>query len=265
MSVQHQSSRNERSESPVLSGAQATDRAVRRLVRHRERLRRRERLTAIGEAASTLIHEIRNPLAVIGGFARELRKERDGKGSGAVPLDIIVNEVSRLENLVDNVLGFARTSRPCLRKADLNTLVREAFSRRERLHRQAQIGVSLELADDLPGLLIDRDQLVQVLDNLCENAVRAMPHGGTITVTTSRAGEEVLLRVSDTGPGVPAALRAKVFEPFYSSSSDGTGLGLAVATRIMDGHGGRIRLESGGRRGAAFLLLFPVPRRVNEA
>jgi len=215
--------------------------------------------------ASTLVHEIRNPLAVIGGFARELRKEGSGKGEGAAPLDIIVSEVSRLENLVENVLGFARTSRPCLRKADLNGLVREAFKRRAAVHRRADVAVSLDLAVDLPGLLIDRSQLLQVLDNLCDNAVRAMPHGGVITVTSRRVGEEVRLQVADTGPGVPSALRTKVFEPFYSTSSKGTGLGLAVASRIMDGHGGRILLEPGGRRGAAFQLFFPVPRTVSEA
>lgn len=257
--------RTERSEAPVTTGAQAANRAVRRLVRHRERLRRRERLTAIGEMTSTLVHEIRNPLAVIGGYARELRKERVGKGNGAAPLDIIVSEVLRLENLVENVLGFARTSRPRLRKENVNALVREAFGRRETVHRRAGVDVALDLAEHLPGLLVDRHQLFQVLDNLCENAVRAMPHGGTIFVTTRESAGEVVLRVADTGPGVPAALRAKVFEPFYSTSSSGTGLGLAVAARIMDGHGGRIWLESGGRRGAAFLLHFPVPRTVNEA
>lgn len=240
-------------------------RSVRQLVRHQARLRRRERLTAIGEMASTLVHEIRNPLAVIGGFARELLAEDDSGAEQNVPLNIIVSEVSRLESLIENVLGFARTGRPRLRICDINEFLRESCHRLKAVCRQASIAVHLDLAEGLPGVLLDQDQFRQVLDNLCANAKEAMPHGGTITVTTCRVDGEVELRISDTGPGVPAALRSRVFEPFYSTSSTGTGLGLAVAAKIMAGHGGLIRLDGRARRGATFCLRFPVPKRSREA
>lgn len=240
-------------------------RSRRQLVRHQMRLRRRERLSAIGEMASTLVHEIRNPLAVIGGFARELLAEDDSGVEQNVPLNIIVSEVSRLETLIENVLGFARTERPRLRVCDINVFLRESCHRLEAVCRQSAIAVRLDLADGLPGVLLDQSQFRQVLDNLCANAREAMPHGGTITVTTCRVDGEVEVRISDTGPGVPAALWSRVFEPFYSTSSTGTGLGLAVAARIMAGHGGVIRLDGRARRGATFCLRFPVPKPTREA
>ncbi len=241
-----------------------SSRAVRLLVRHRSRLQRRERLTAIGEMASTLVHEIRNPLAVIGGYAREMLNTEPA-AEEREPLNIIAGEVSKLESLIDNVLGFARTERSQLRSQDINSFLRETCRRMEALCRQADIEVQLELVDDLPGLLFDRTQVGQVLDNLCANARQVMPHGGTVTVSTCRVGDEVEVRIGDTGPGVPASLKGKIFEPFYSTSSTGTGLGLAVATKIMAGHGGSIRLDSRAKRGAVFTLRFPIPKVTQEA
>jgi signal transduction histidine kinase len=240
-------------------------RSVRRLVRNRERLHRRERLSAIGEMASTLVHEIRNPLTVIGGFARELEREGASNQEAAVPLKIIVNEVSRLESLVDNVLSFARTDRSRLRSSDLNQVLRESCGQLGALCARGGITVEMDLDDTIPAVLLDRNQFRQVLDNLCTNARQAMPHGGTVRVSTRRVDGEVEVRIADTGPGIPASLRAKVFEPFYSSSSTGTGLGLAVVSKIMAGHGGSIRLDPKARRGASFSLRFPIPRTASEA
>lgn len=239
--------------------------AVRQLVRRRIRLRRRERLSAIGEMASTLVHEIKNPLAVIGGFAREMIAEDQPDRERNVPLNIIVSEVSRLESLVENVLGFARTSRSLLRVCSINDVLRDSCARFAALCRQSAIDVRLDLAEGLPGVLLDRNQFNQVLDNLCANAREAMPDGGTITVTTRLVSGEVEIRISDNGPGIPEVERSRVFEPFYSLSSHGTGLGLAVASKIMAAHGGAIRLDSGADHGAAFLLRFPVPASTSEA
>jgi len=246
-------------------GKGRSSQSVRRLIRNRERLRRQERLSAIGEMASTLVHEIRNPLTVIGGFARELEREGASGTEASVPLKIIVSEVSRLETLIENVLGFARTDRARFRSCDVNSVLSEACEQLSRVCARAGISVSLDLDETIPSILLDRAQFRQVLDNLCANARQAMPHGGTITVATRRVGREVEVRIADTGPGIPAALRAKVFEPFYSSSSMGTGLGLAVAAKIMDGHGGSIRIDTKNRRGAAFSLRFPIPRTASEA
>jgi two-component system sensor histidine kinase HydH len=239
--------------------------AVRQLVRHQARLRHRERLSAIGEMASTLVHEIRNPLAVIGGFAREMIAEDSSDQEQSLPLKIIVSEVSRLESLVENVLGFARTARSRARLCDINEALRENCDRLEALCRQSAIEVRLDLAEGLPGVLLDRSQFNQVLDNLCANARAAMPRGGTITVASRQAGGEVEVRISDNGPGIPVAQQSRVFEPFFSLSTNGTGLGLAVASKIIAGHGGAIRLDSGTESGAAFLLRFPVPTSKSEA
>jgi signal transduction histidine kinase len=230
-----------------------------------EQLRQRERLTAIGEMATTLVHEIKAPLNAIGGFARSMLKNHTAPVSNREPLGIIVNEVSRLEQLIDNVMGFANPERLQLALYPINRLVQETARVLEPACRESKIDVRMDLADGLPELLLDRGQVHQVLENLCSNAKQALPRGGTITVSTCLVEGEVEVRVTDTGHGIPQPLHRRVFEPFYSTHSMGTGLGLAVTARVMAGHGGSAFLDGTVTEGATFCLRFPVPRSTGGA
>jgi signal transduction histidine kinase len=225
-----------------------------------EQQRRLERFSAIGEMATTLVQEIKAPLNAIGGFARSMMKTSATAVSNKEPLGIIANEVSRLEQLIDNVLGFTQPERLQLHLLSINRLVGETLEILRPSCGESKIEVRLDLGDGLPLLLLDQKQVRQVLENLCANAKQAMPRGGEISVTSRLVGNEVELRVLDTGPGIPKLLHRRVFEPFYSTHSMGTGLGLAVVARVMAGHGGSAFLDGTVTGGAAFCLRFPVPQ-----
>lgn len=230
-----------------------------------EQLRQRERLSAIGEVAATLVHEIKAPLTAIGGFARSMLKSSSAPVTNREPLGIIANEVSRLEQLIDNVMGFAHPERMQLVSCSINRLVAETAAILGPMCQESKIEVRMDLAEDLPDLLLDRNQVHQVLENLCANAKQAMPRGGEISVTTRLVGREVEVRVVDSGHGIPRLLHRRVFEPFYSTRSMGTGLGLAVTARVMAGHGGSAFLDGTVTDGAAFCLRFPVPQTTRGA
>ncbi len=242
-----------------------------------ERVKERDRLAALGEMAAGLAHEIRNPLGAIKGAA-QLLITGDGSKSPTGPaaenrefLDIIVEEANRLNNVVTRFLDYARAERPGREgadKVDLNSVVRktEQLLRQENLKN---VELRVRLDDQLPQIAGDPESLMQVFLNLGQNALQAMPEGGTLEILSTRRrrsrlgyGQFAEVRFRDTGVGIPRDRLKKLFIPFYTTKQKGTGLGLAISHRIINQHGGTIEVRSTIGQGSTFSVFLPAAEPV---
>jgi signal transduction histidine kinase len=219
-----------------------------------------ERLAAIGKMAAHVTHEIRNPLSAMG-LNVELLEEEITRGDTAEVknlLTAIQREVQRLEHLSEEYLRVARLPQPRMEADDVATAVREivAFARPEI--EQARCAVTIEVQPDLRPALFDEAQLRQALLNLLRNAREAMPEGGPIGVRVHGAGMSVVIDVEDRGGGIPDEIRARVFDPFFSTKGEGTGLGLAITRHIVEAHGGSVTCERREGGGTRFRIALPI-------
>ena len=230
--------------------------ATQELRKNQERMVLTERLSAIGEMAAHVAHEIRNPLVAIGGFARSLLERAPQDRETHDALAIIVDEVRRLESIVRDVLEFSRPAPPKIGPVDLRRLVLEAF---ELLHGEMDHAGIQASAEDraVPDARVDRDQLFQAIVNLLRNAIHAMPRGGAIRVGFRRFPHGVEVAIADTGTGMSEDVLSRALEPFYTTKHDGSGLGLTIASRIVRDHHGEIRIESTEGEGTTILLRLP--------
>lgn len=227
-----------------------------------DKLIQAEKLAALGRLTADVAHEIRNPLTAIGGFARRLHKRATGEKEKE-RADLIVSEVNRLERILRDVLTFSRDARTNLEKHPVENIVHEVVKVHSDVFSEQAIAIEVVIDEDLPPILIDRDQVKQALTNLIMNAHDAMPSGGTLKIT---AGTEflndvryVFLQVSDTGFGIEEDKLSLIFEPFFTTkeAGRGTGLGLSITRKIIEEHGGFIKASSAAGKGAAFSLYFP--------
>ena len=222
-----------------------------------------QKVAAWGEVARKLAHEIKNPLTPIKLSAQRVRKAHL-KGADdfdrvlGESIEAIVSEVDALQHLVDEFAQFARLppSRPV--EASLNAVVEGALALYETAY--AQITIERKLDDTLPSLRLDGPQVKRVVINLIDNAIAAMGEKGAIEISTAfdTQNRHAILSVADQGPGVSAANRDTIFSPNFSTKRKGSGLGLAIARRIVEDHGGEIRVEDNAPRGARFVIELPV-------
>lgn len=221
-----------------------------------QRLQQSEKLASIGELSTYIAHEIRNPLFAIGGFANALLRDATDE-KNREKLEIIVKESMRLDGILKNILTFARPSEPALGQSDINEVARQTMNIMGLACENQGIEAVLDLAPDLPLAKAAPELIQQCLINLVKNAVEAMPEGGRLTVRTSFSGAHVLLEVEDTGVGIPADIRDKVFSPFFSTKGKGSGLGLAMIRKTLDDMGGHAELASKPGEGTRVTLLLP--------
>jgi len=221
-----------------------------------EQLVRQERLAAIGELASTIGHELRNPLGVISNALYLLHGDVSASPSEAAARHLATaeREVSAATVIVSDLLEFARQRDPVVTDVDAVALVEEALA---VLPPPTGINVVRELPSGPLRLVGDRDMLRQVLLNLVGNAYQALPDGGTVTVTLADDAPGVRLAVADTGAGMTPEVREKLFQPFFTTKARGVGLGLAVSKRIVDAHSGTIEVDSAPGAGARFVVMLP--------
>ena len=223
----------------------------------------RERLAALGELSASIAHEVRNPLGVIFNAVGSLRRLLKPAGDVALLIDIVGEEADRLNRMVGDLLDYSRPVRPALEPLPLRPLLQEALQYARQQVGPAAEGVRDALAVDAGAetLRADGRLLRQALVNLFLNAYQAMPRGGTLSVRAAPLQHEgtaqAAIVIQDTGGGVPAEARQKIFQPFFTTKAMGTGLGLAVVRRIVEGHGGTIELASAGS-GAEFVLRLPL-------
>jgi PAS domain S-box-containing protein len=232
--------------------------ATRELRRNQERMVRAERLTAIGEMAARVAHEIRNPLVAIGGFARSLLHRSAQQDSATrESLEIIVNEVRRLESIVKEVLEFSHPAPPKIGSVPLRRLAEEALDLLGWELDHAGVAGRVEEAPDTPEAAADSDQIFHAVINLLRNAVHAMPQGGELVVRLHGVPYGVEMAVVDTGIGMPPEVLAHAQEAFYTTKTNGSGLGLTIASQIARDHSGEIRIESREGEGTTVVLRLP--------
>lgn len=226
-------------------------------------VRHADRLAAIGRLAAGLAHEIRNPIASIRGSIEVLRQNLKPQGADRRLMDIVLRESDRLDGTIAEFLEFSRPRQLSPALTDVTAVIDEVL-----LLLGHQAGERLRIVKEYPDgsakAYVDPGQIRQALWNLCRNALDAMPQGGTLRVVAQAGKGEgadgrgvVEIAVEDTGRGVAPEHRSHIFEPFYTTKPDGTGLGLAIVHRIIEEHGGEIRVESRAGGGARFVAILP--------
>jgi len=233
------------------------DLKTRELVESQERLMHSERFAAVGEAAAYVSHEIKNPLMVIGGLARQVERRLEGDRETQEKLQVIQKEVKRLETFLGDLRDFTRPALPLKQKIDLNQVVREVEAL--MLEAAREKGISLgEKLDPVPFLEADPNQLKQVLVNLIKNAMEATEGNGQIFLSTGFQDGQAWFAVRDTGKGMPPEVLENIFHPFFTTKDKGTGLGLAVIHKIITDHRGSIQVDSAPDHGTTFLIRLPL-------
>lgn len=232
----------------------------------RARLLQSEKLAALGELAAAIAHEVRNPLGVMRSAAQSVAEGLpDSDVEARRACSFITAETDRLNSVVNSLLAFAKPIRPRPSAAAVGDLFDTALALAGP--ELAAKGISVVRADSaaLPTVEADRDLLTQVLVDLLANAAAATPAGGEVTLEARAADGSVEIAVADCGPGVPAELRTRVFEPFFTTRREGTGLGLAIARQIVVAHGGRIDVGERDGGGARFTVSLPGTREAAAA
>jgi len=227
------------------------------LRRTTDQLVQAENLAAIGRMAAHVAHEIRNPLVTIGGFARGVLKHPENAERAAKSASIICEEVARLESILANVMDFTKPAAPVFAHRPLNRLVSTLLDAMRREIEAQGVRLKVELDPTLGEIEMDAGQVRQVVLNLVRNAVESMSGGGTLTVRTARNEHGAELTVRDTGRGIEPGVLEDIFSPFFTTKSDGTGLGLAVTQKIVTDHGGSIHVASEPDKGTAFTIALP--------
>jgi two-component system sensor histidine kinase PilS (NtrC family) len=233
----------------------------------RERVRKADRLAAVGELSAGIAHELRNPLASISGSIEMLYHELALEGENKRLMELIMRESDRLDRIISDFLEFARLRTPrrvpsrlarCI--DDVVTLVKQNAEKSEGIEIRTTFEASL------PDVWMDDEQMRQVFMNLAVNACEAMENRGTLDIVVERAGEQrVRIAFKDSGPGIDPDGLERMFEPFFTTKDGGTGLGLAMANKIVGAHGGSIEFRN-AERGAVFMIVLPVgaPAREKE-
>ncbi|MBI5492577.1 MAG: hypothetical protein HY893_06575 [Deltaproteobacteria bacterium] len=223
----------------------------------RAALKDSERLITLGDMAAALAHEIKNPLISIGGFAARLGKHLGPDVPGAQYLERIFVEVARLEKVMDGAFRFIKDSSLDLKPEDMNAIAEEAIRPFEEDLASGGIELRKDLHQGRLPVLADREQLKIAFDNLIANAIQSMEKGGVLTMTTALSGQYVLATVADTGAGIEPDAIDKIFNPFFTTKRNGTGLGLTITRTIVARHKGSIKVESRAGAGAAFIIMLP--------
>ena len=222
---------------------------------------RRERLSALGNVAATVAHEVRNPLNAISMGLQRLKLEfqpTDDPDQYSRLTELMLGEVHRLNLIVEQFLSLARPIEIKAEALPLAEILKELAALQESHARQSNVQIEIIAAPNLPSLTADPSYLTQVLLNLMLNGLQAMPEGGTLTLEAKTSINNILIAVTDTGTGIAAENLARIFEPYFTTKVQGSGLGLAIAKRIIEAHGGTITVSNQAGGGSRFEISLPL-------
>ncbi len=219
------------------------------------------RLTAVGQLAASVAHEINNPLYAARNCLYLLEDDLPEELRNSPYLQMAREQLERIAGIIERMRDFYRPPRGEMAPYDLNHLLEETLALAGLNLRHGAIHMIFTPARNLPPVLCTGDQLRQVFLNLVLNATDAMPDGGTLTVRTEERPAVAVVEIQDTGIGIPAAIRERLFEPFFTNKANGTGLGLSISAHIVTQHGGRIEVESVEGQGSTFRVIVPYQHR----
>jgi signal transduction histidine kinase len=243
------------------------------LKQSQDTLRRADRLSSLGLLTAGLAHEIRNPLVAIRTFTQLLPERYNDAEFREGFQGLALKEVDRICGLINDLLSFARPSKPNVSPEAINDVVENITRILETQAKEKNVAIFREFSENLPKVWIDREQMKQVFMNLILNAIQAMQEGGSLSIATRSVartgadpvGEFVQVEVRDTGIGIPEDNLQHIFDPFFTSKDEGSGLGLAVSHQIVQEHGGFVTVESTVGKGTAFFVHVPVAKPVRPA
>jgi hypothetical protein len=228
---------------------------------HYQQMERADRLAAVGEMSTGIAHEIKNPLACISGAVSVLADEYDENDPRREIVSKILEQINRLDKTATDLLAFGKPGMPEFSYVDINELLKKTLFFVAQHPEARNVERIFELTRDLPLVWIDIKQIQQVFFNIIINAIQAMPDGGLLTLTTDRVkqGDDEFVRVTirDTGKGISAELLAKIFVPFFTTKTQGTGLGLPICRQLVEHNHGIIEVESALQQGTTFSILLP--------
>jgi two-component system, NtrC family, sensor kinase len=233
------------------------------LKKTKSRMQRADRLASLGTLTAGLAHEIRNPLVAVKTFLQLLPEKYDDDEFRNYFLSVASGEVDRISSLVTELLDFARPSEPQLREENINEILDKMVTLVTTETKKKNLKITRNLGEHLPFIQVDKDQIKQVFLNILLNAVQATPENGEITIATrsfaKSPGETFLqIEVKDTGPGIPAQELELIFTPFYTTKTQGSGLGLSITHQIVEEHHGYIEVDSQVGSGTSFTINLPL-------
>jgi len=233
---------------------------------HRTQMSRAEHFATLGELATGLAHEIRNPLAGIAGVIEVVGRDLPATSPAKAVVKEVREEINQINRILTDLLGTARPRASEMRSSDLNTTVEHAVMLVRQQVLSKPIKIEFTPSKDLLEVEHDSDQVHQVLLNLLLNSVQAIQGTGMVQVAVFARdnGDESVITVSDTGRGIPAEHLPNIFRPFYTTKGNGTGLGLSLARRIVEEHHGRIEVASSSGKGTTFSVTLPLRQAVHE-
>ena len=223
-------------------------------------LTKANKLSALGELASSIAHEIKNPLISIQGFARRIGNTEDREKLEKYA-KFIEQEAERLSQVLSKLLGFSRMDEPKKDILNLNDIVDDTVLFMEHhLTRFKNVEIVLEKEPDLPAVLVDKIHVQQTMVNILMNAAQAMPDGGKILIKTGRGDQHVFISITDSGVGIKEEDLERIFEPFFTTKEkeQGTGLGLSLCKRLIEANAGKIEVVSAIGNGTTFTIMIPV-------
>lgn len=239
------------------------------LINFRKQMERMERLATLGEVSAGIAHEIRNPMAGIKTSAQVLEESFSPNDFRAQLVSRIVKEIDRSNELLKKFFKFAKPSRPQQEFVDIEKIIEGVHLLLVSRMKKKKIQFKSEYSKDLPKAFVDESQIEQVIVNLILNAMDSIESSGEIKVSTSltklesdseksQANEMVLIQFQDSGKGIEDEILEKIFNPFFTTKSDGIGMGLAISSRLVEENGGRLEVTSEVKKGANFLLYLPI-------
>lgn len=231
---------------------------------HYQQMARADRLASVGEMATGIAHEIKNPLAGIKGAISVIFDDFEPEDPRREVVSQILDQIGRLDKTATDLLYFGKPSKPEFTFVDVNNLVKETLFFISQHPEARNIHRVKELTRNLPAVWVDPKQMQQVLFNIILNAMQAMKEGGTLTIETDldeRGGDRFIqIRIGDTGKGIPPDQLERIFVPFFTTKTQGTGLGLPICRQLVEQHGGRIQVQSKEGDGTTFILELPVKK-----
>lgn len=234
----------------------------------RAQLAQADKLASIGELSSGIAHEINNPLGIILGYTQLMIRNHKDAPHLQADLKTIEKHTRHCKSIVEDLLNFARTSKPKKELCDIHSIINDVIQFIQQHTNAAQVRIRKRFDDDIGLLLLDKKNIKQVLINLIMNARHAVGKQGSITIRTMRDKlfDDVHIQVIDTGDGIEKKNLSRIFDPFFSTkpTGEGTGLGLSVSYGIIKNHGGHIDVESETGKGSIFTLKLPMPKAHGE-
>jgi two-component system sensor histidine kinase HydH len=226
--------------------------------REQNRSREAERLAAMGKAVSSVAHDMKTPLTAIGGFSRLVQKHIKKDHPDREKLGIVIQETQRLEKLVEEMLDFSRPLVLHLSKHEIDQVIRDSLAVVENTAREQKVELQLRPSQDALAVTMDSMRMKQVVINLVVNGIQASHEGASVTISTYRKGAKLFVDVIDYGCGIPPDKRDEVFNPFFTTKENGTGLGLPIVKKIVEAHHGSLEILDNPDRGVTFRVILPL-------